>query len=551
MVKEGFMTVWEKMHQKENLNVVLNCHVTSIDRQENKIVVDCLLEGEQKLLEFDYIIPTIPLKKFIRVLKNPSEKEQNIFSKLHKYRICATLYESDHQYQNTQVIEYRPDLMNVKVPGAVYAQRHSERCVRTEKKKEPKIEIREKSDEKKEKTQRTLGMSDGNYRTEKSEFGGNKRIKGERGERLKDSRRKVKSDNKKADKSRNVDKQRAPAKVERSYTYTDGTVEKKKGTENVRRKGVDSPLKRKEESTEKMEKRPIPARRMEKQTSEKMEKRKEKEVTPEKMEKRNEEPPQRVRKAEKEKDETPEKMEKRNEETPRTVTKSEKEKTEKKEADRVDSPPLKRKGSVKPVKRKDIAEKTEKEKEKTSEKKEKRKEETPEKVKKETLENRKQETPTAGKAKDDKTTKQKGTDTMTEKREEETPEKREKRKEDTPEKREKRKEDTTAKRTYTMTEKREDETPPERKEKRKEETLEKREDTSVKPEKKKEADRADSPPLKRKGSVKPVKKKDIAEKTEKGKEDTSEKRKEDTPENREDTSVKTEKKKQTEWTAHR
>jgi len=138
MVKEGFMTIWEKIHQRDNLNVVFNCHVTSIDRQEDKIEVDCILDGEQKLLEFDYIIPTIPLKKFIRILKNPSDKELEIFSKLHKYVLCATLYESDHQHQNTQVIEYRPGLMNVNYPGAVYAQRHSERCVRTDKKKRRK-----------------------------------------------------------------------------------------------------------------------------------------------------------------------------------------------------------------------------------------------------------------------------------------------------------------------------------------------------------------------------------------------------------------------------
>jgi len=58
-------------------------------------------------------------------LSDPTQEELEIFSKLHKYILCTTLYSSDKQ-SGTQVVEYRPYAMHSQ---SIYAQRHSGKCL--------------------------------------------------------------------------------------------------------------------------------------------------------------------------------------------------------------------------------------------------------------------------------------------------------------------------------------------------------------------------------------------------------------------------------------
>jgi len=130
MIKEGYGEVWSRLAKQSNLDVILNFNVTAITRHPEKIVIEGIdTNGEQEAsatLEFDYLIVTSPLKKMLNVLNDPSEEELEVFSKLHKYCVCTTLYSSDLQ-KGTQVIEYRPHALPTF--GRVFAQRHSAKCV--------------------------------------------------------------------------------------------------------------------------------------------------------------------------------------------------------------------------------------------------------------------------------------------------------------------------------------------------------------------------------------------------------------------------------------
>jgi len=79
-------------------------------------------------LQFDYVIITTPLKGALQILQSPTAEEQDIFQRLQHFTLTTTLYESDKQ-EHTQIIQYYIDLLTPNHPGAVYAQRHSERCL--------------------------------------------------------------------------------------------------------------------------------------------------------------------------------------------------------------------------------------------------------------------------------------------------------------------------------------------------------------------------------------------------------------------------------------
>jgi len=160
MVKEGYQAIWERIWHKEELNVILQCDVKSIDRQPDKVLIDCDLNGQEKIMEFDYLITTGPLKTLLNILKKPTQKEIQIFSRLRKFVLCTTLYESDQQVHNTQVIEYRPGLMSQNFPGEVFAQRHSERCVigKKDKYKKEKLTEKEKGDQSEKVAEKEKGV---------------------------------------------------------------------------------------------------------------------------------------------------------------------------------------------------------------------------------------------------------------------------------------------------------------------------------------------------------------------------------------------------------
>jgi len=128
MVKEGFSAIWQTIYEKEKLNIQFDFDVSSIDRSTDKVIIEGIHRGKPQVMEFDYVITTAPLKKLLKIFTEPTEKETEIFSKLKKFKLCTTLYESDLQ-PGTQVIEYHPGVLHPSYPGVVYAQRHSERCI--------------------------------------------------------------------------------------------------------------------------------------------------------------------------------------------------------------------------------------------------------------------------------------------------------------------------------------------------------------------------------------------------------------------------------------
>jgi len=128
MIKEGYMTIWERMVKKYALDIILNCNVKAITRNKDKVLIEGHT-GEQEAtlkLECDYLIITTPLKKALTLLNDPTDEETDIFSKLHKYILCTTLYTSAPQ-TTTQAIEYRPYAL-YSYGHQVFAQRHSGIC---------------------------------------------------------------------------------------------------------------------------------------------------------------------------------------------------------------------------------------------------------------------------------------------------------------------------------------------------------------------------------------------------------------------------------------
>lgn len=78
-----------------------------------------------KEFAMDRFISFHSLKKALEILNDPTEEELEVFSKLHKYYLSTTLYESAPQ-KTTQVIEYRPYALHSHQD--IFAQRHSGVC---------------------------------------------------------------------------------------------------------------------------------------------------------------------------------------------------------------------------------------------------------------------------------------------------------------------------------------------------------------------------------------------------------------------------------------
>jgi len=130
MLRHGYSSVWQTIVDKLRLNVVLDFEVTGIERFPDKVLINGKKNNQpiKEKIQFDYVIVTTPLKAAIQILKSPTAEEKDIFQRFQHFTLTTTLYESDKQ-ENTQIIQYYIDLLSPNHPGAVYAQRHSERCI--------------------------------------------------------------------------------------------------------------------------------------------------------------------------------------------------------------------------------------------------------------------------------------------------------------------------------------------------------------------------------------------------------------------------------------
>ena len=105
MLKNGFYSIWQKIVEKEKLNIKYQCDIIKIDRYCNDpdkcttIKYKDLKTNKEEIMECDVLFTAVDLSTFLPYF-DAQKDEQEIFSSLKAYTLVASLYENDIEFDD-------------------------------------------------------------------------------------------------------------------------------------------------------------------------------------------------------------------------------------------------------------------------------------------------------------------------------------------------------------------------------------------------------------------------------------------------------------------
>lgn len=134
MLKPGFQTLWKTIAQKDELKIIYNASVTSINRnldaRDKPVIVEVLVEGEPQTMEFDFVITTIPLTSpSVNMFSDLTAEEREIFGALRSATLCTALYRADIFNQKEKGIQFYPERQKPEFEGRFYSERISAKAL--------------------------------------------------------------------------------------------------------------------------------------------------------------------------------------------------------------------------------------------------------------------------------------------------------------------------------------------------------------------------------------------------------------------------------------
>jgi hypothetical protein len=116
MLVEGFGKIWPTIVERDDLKVLYGVEIESIDRQVDnpsaKVLITYKQNGESEVKDFDFLIYTAPHAHAHKYVKDLSDSESSIFSKLSSFVLSTTLYDSDAVASYTDDATKKPIMYN-------------------------------------------------------------------------------------------------------------------------------------------------------------------------------------------------------------------------------------------------------------------------------------------------------------------------------------------------------------------------------------------------------------------------------------------------------
>ena len=82
VLKHGFEKVWTTVVKEEGLNVTYNVDIVGVSRSSNGTRLDIWRDSKMETESCDFLVWTPPMTDLLRVLRDPSDEEQRLFSTL-------------------------------------------------------------------------------------------------------------------------------------------------------------------------------------------------------------------------------------------------------------------------------------------------------------------------------------------------------------------------------------------------------------------------------------------------------------------------------------
>ena len=137
MLYQGFQHLWEKMVEKDNINVKFNVNIKEINRNlyDERKPIEITFENSNEKMECDVLFSAVDQTILLKLLKNPTDLENNAFGNLKPFSVqtclCSTDYNDDEKEPLSIHAKLYPTTL-LKANGEVYAYRSSIRVTRPE-----------------------------------------------------------------------------------------------------------------------------------------------------------------------------------------------------------------------------------------------------------------------------------------------------------------------------------------------------------------------------------------------------------------------------------
>ena len=94
VLKQGFEKIWTTIVKEESLNVTYNVDIVGVSRTSSGTHLDIWRDSRMETESCDFLVWTPPMTDLLRVLRDPSDEEQRLFSTLQPEYFTASLIDT-------------------------------------------------------------------------------------------------------------------------------------------------------------------------------------------------------------------------------------------------------------------------------------------------------------------------------------------------------------------------------------------------------------------------------------------------------------------------
>ena len=106
VLKHGFEKVWKTVVEEESLNVTYNVDIVGVSRSSNGTHLEIWRDSSIETELCDFVVWTPPMRELLRVLKDPSDEEQRLFSSLQPEYFTASLVDTKDGVRHSPYTAY-------------------------------------------------------------------------------------------------------------------------------------------------------------------------------------------------------------------------------------------------------------------------------------------------------------------------------------------------------------------------------------------------------------------------------------------------------------
>ena len=134
MLYNGFESIWQKVVEKENLNVRFNTNITGINRNidDSNKPIEIKLDNDE-IIECDVLFMAVDQRISVKLFTDCTQQERDVFSNLTPFTMVTTLYSNDFDDEEKKPIKFETKLWPaplLRANGELFAARHSMRILR-------------------------------------------------------------------------------------------------------------------------------------------------------------------------------------------------------------------------------------------------------------------------------------------------------------------------------------------------------------------------------------------------------------------------------------